>query len=238
MSRWRLLAVWRSFPRTSIWPRICFSSWRISSSCCTSSSAGFDDARDFSESSIRARREPSSSMRRPWSTICLRATSSSKSPAAAAEGPNRTAATIIAAASFPPYPLTCHPPRVDRAPPQRSLVDPRVEDIAAAILRPAGFRRLGAPRLLFAEAHGFDLVLPYAQDLHHLLHGIGPALPEREVVLAAAALVGVALDAHLGGAVLLQVARVGRHDRLVLVLDEVAVVIEEDAALGEDALRI
>src|SRR5689334_115476 len=79
-----------------------------------------------------------------------------------------------------------------------------VDDIPAPVLRPATFRRLVAAWLLFPKAHGLDLVRLSPQDLHHLLHRIGTALAEREIVFAAAAIVRVALDAHLHGAMLLQ----------------------------------
>src|SRR5262245_11850944 len=108
-----------------------------------------------------------------------------------------------------------------------------VHDVAATILRIAAFRGVGAPGLFLAEADGLDLVRSHAQNLHHLLHRVGPALAQGKVVFPASALVGVAFDAHFAPAVLLQVSRVGRHYRLVFVFNEIAVVIEKDAALGK-----
>ena len=53
------------------------------------------------------------------------------------------------------------------------------------------------PRLLLAEAHRLDLDLGGAEQHHHPLHRVGALLAERDVVLARAALVGVALERHL-----------------------------------------
>src|SRR5437764_8112962 len=72
----------------------------------------------------------------------------------------------------------------------------RVEVIAPVLL--PGLlvvpRRL---RLLRPEADGSDLLRLHAQVVEILLGRVGPPLPQRQVVLAGAALVRVALDPHL-----------------------------------------
>src|SRR5690349_289386 len=113
-----------------------------------------------------------------------------------------------------------------------------VHDVVAAILRP---RRLVMPRVLrplFAVADRLDLAVGGAEQQHHPLDGIGALLAERDVVLARAALVRVALYRHPRGAVLLQVARMRLDQRTVPVLHDEAVEIEVDAALRQDAARI
>src|SRR5688500_9275137 len=105
-----------------------------------------------------------------------------------------------------------------------------VGDVGAAVL---GVSLLGVAlgaRLFLAEAHGLDLCGRRAEERHHLLDRIGAALTQREVVLAAAALVGVALYRHSGLAVLRDVLRVRGDDGLELLFHDVAVVIEENAA--------
>src|SRR5207253_10286031 len=65
----------------------------------------------------------------------------------------------------------------------------RVLDVGAAVLRPRRLVVPGRDRLLLAVADGLDAPVAHAEDRHHLLHRFGAALPEREVVFAAAALV-------------------------------------------------
>src|SRR4051812_217948 len=97
---------------------------------------------------------------------------------------------------------------------------------------------LGAGRLLFAEADGLDLVFARAEEHQHLLHGVGASLAEADVVLAAAALIAVALDQHLGGRVVAQELGMRLDQRLELVLDVELVEVEVDRALGQDVVRI
>src|SRR5204862_287575 len=67
---------------------------------------------------------------------------------------------------------------------------------------------------------------------------VGAALPETEVVLAAAALVGVALDQHLRARVFAQVLRMRLDQRAELVLDVELVEVEVDRAPGQDVVRV
>src|SRR5574337_872769 len=113
-----------------------------------------------------------------------------------------------------------------------------VDDVIAAVLGPGRFVVTRVLRLLLAERDGFDLAGAGAQQHHHALDGIGALLPERDVVFARAALVGVALDRHPRARMRLQVARVRLDEGLVLVLDDEAVEVEVDAALGEDAVGV
>src|SRR3982750_731216 len=73
-----------------------------------------------------------------------------------------------------------------------------VLDVRAPVLRPRLLVMARGGRLLLAVADGLDAVVADAEHRHDLLHRFGPALPQREVVFAAAALVAIALDADLG----------------------------------------
>src|SRR5438876_9338846 len=150
--------------------------------------------------------------------ICLRASSSSNRAAWAA--PARSAAQSA---------------RVIRS--RIALVFAAVEHVAAAVLRPARFVVIGAARFFLAEADRLDLPFGRAHQHEHALHPFGPALPERDVVFAAAALVAVALDEHLLAAVLGEILAVGLQRRAVLVPDVVLVVLVENRALRQIDLR-
>jgi hypothetical protein len=52
-------------------------------------------------------------------------------------------------------------------------------------------------RLLFAQADRLELVFTGTEQSQHLADRVGTLLAQRQVVLAAAALVGIALDQHL-----------------------------------------
>src|SRR2546421_8265157 len=54
-----------------------------------------------------------------------------------------------------------------------------------SVLRPAFLAVLAARRLLLAEAHRLDLIVARAEQDQHLLHAVGAALAETDVVLAA-----------------------------------------------------
>ena len=84
---------------------------------------------------------------------------------------------------------------------------------------PAGVGLIDAGRLLFAEADRFDLVFARAEKDQRLLHRVGTLLAEGDVVFAAAALVGVALDQHLELAVVDQELGVRGNQILVFRLD-------------------
>src|SRR5207253_828461 len=116
------------------------------------------------------------------SSMRRRASSSSKRPARAA-GAARAAAHTSSEASR-------------RA--AAGVLFTRVLDIRAAVLCPRGLVVTLRLRLFLAIAHGLDASVAHAQDGHHLLDGLGAALAQREVVLAAAALVAIAFDADVG----------------------------------------
>src|SRR5690606_11894191 len=103
-----------------------------------------------------------------------------------------------------------------------------VDDLGAAVLRPRVLTRALGRRLLLAEAHGLDLRVVHAQQGERAAHGLGALLAQRQVVLAAAALVGVAFDGDLARRVGLQEAGMAVDHRLELGLDGVAVEVEID----------
>src|SRR6267378_681614 len=82
-----------------------------------------------------------------------------------------------------------------------------IEHVTAAVLRPAVLCMLRADRFLFAQADRLDLILLGAEERQRPLDAVGAALAETDVVLATAALVGIALDQHLRARVLAQVLR-------------------------------
>src|SRR5687768_15265118 len=114
----------------------------------------------------------------------------------------------------------------------------RVLDVRAPVLRPGLLVVAGRQRLLLAVADGLDAAVSDAQHRHHLLHRLGATLAEGEVVLAAAALVAVALDADARVALVAHVARVRLDQPAILVLHDVRVIFEEHAALGKDVARV
>src|SRR5438876_7630461 len=150
--------------------------------------------------------------------ICLRASSSSKRAAWAA--PATSAAQTA---------------RVIRS--RIALVFPAVEHVAAAVLPPARLVVIDAARLFLAEADRLDLCFGRSHQHEHALDPFGSALPERDVVFAASALVAVALDEHLLAAVLGEILAVGLEHRAELVLDVVLVVLIENGALRQIDLR-
>src|SRR6185295_11553624 len=113
-----------------------------------------------------------------------------------------------------------------------------VKDVAAPVLGPRAFVVAVGLRLLLAEAHRLDLVLARAEQDQHFLHAVGAALAEADVVLAAAALVGVALDHHARARVLAQVLGVRLDQAAVLVLHVELVQVVEDRALRQRAVRV
>ena len=129
------------------------------------------------------------------------------------------------------------PRRARRKRARLRLVLARVTDVAAAVLPPAVLGVVGAGGLFLAEAHGLDLALLRAQQEQRLLEALRTALAEADVVLAAAALVGVALDRHPGARVLAQVLRMRLDDAAVFVLQLEPVVVVVDRAQRRDAVR-
>src|SRR5690349_9097540 len=102
----------------------------------------------------------------------------------------------------------------------------RIPDVGAAILRPRGLVMARRPGLFLAVARGLDAVAVGTQHRHHAFHRLGAALAEREVVLAAAALVGVALDAHALLAMIGDIARMRLQQAAELVLHLVRIEVE------------
>src|SRR5215470_6543887 len=168
----------------------------------------------------------------------LRASSSSnnapRAGIAASAAASSSAAMAPRCGLAPPLPGIL---QVRRSAARRRLLT-RVDDVVAPVLGPRVFFVAGVARLLLAEAHSLDLRIAGPVELHHALDRFGAPLPERDVVLAAAALVGVALDGHLRALVRLQVLAVRLDQRLVLVLHVVAVELEIHAALREHVARI
>src|ERR1043165_2645355 len=108
-----------------------------------------------------------------------------------------------------------------------------VEDVAAAVLGPCGLVVAVGLRLLLAQAHRLDLGVAGAEQHHQLVHAGGGSLAEADVVLAAAALVGVALDQDLRRGILAQVLGMCFDQAAVLVLDVELVQVVVDRALRE-----
>jgi hypothetical protein len=99
----------------------------------------------------------------------------------------------------------------------------------------SSFTRLAAAQLFLAQLTA-STCSSGAEQEEHLLQRLGALLAEGQVVFAAAALVGVALDEHLHLRVGDEEPGMRLDQRLEFVLDDVAVVVEEDAALGQHAL--
>src|SRR6185503_20107695 len=112
-----------------------------------------------------------------------------------------------------------------------------VDEVAAAVLGPGRFVVPDRPGLLLAEAHRLDLLILGAREAHHLARVFRASLAERQVVLAAAALVAVALDREPCARVLAQIARVRLDRGPELGLDLVAVEVVVDRALRGAPLR-
>ena len=107
---------------------------------------------------------------------------------------------------------------------------------AAAILRPAGFVGLGADRTFLAIGHGFDAGGGDALADQILLHGIGAARTQRQIVFAGAAFVGMAFDASRARTDT-GCSQAAWRPRMALsaVLDIVLVVAEMDGVADIDA---
>src|SRR6266478_1201505 len=114
------------------------------------------------------------------------------------------------------------------------------DEVAAAVLLPAGFVALGAEGLFFAEADGAEAIGGDAQGDEILLDGAGAAIAEREVVFGGAALVAVAFDGHAKLRIVAQELG-GRGERLAGVGANVGFVeIEVGVAhcIGEDLVVV
>src|SRR6267154_1315460 len=78
------------------------------------------------------------------------------------------------------------------------------DEVAAAVLLPAGFGALGAEGLFFAEAYGADAIGGDAQGDEILLYCAGAAIAKSEVVFGGAALVAMAFDGYANAGVIAQ----------------------------------
>src|SRR5690606_24442981 len=110
-----------------------------------------------------------------------------------------------------------------------------IDQVGAPVLGVGGLVGPGGARTLLAEAHRFHLRVGHAERRHRPPHRFGALLPEREVVLTTAALVGVALDHDAARRIREQVARMRVDGRSELVAHDEAVEVEVDAALREGA---
>src|SRR5258708_6311274 len=111
----------------------------------------------------------------------------------------------------------------------------RIDNIGAAIFGPAFLILTEGHRLLRPEADGLDLLVADTEQHHCALDAVRAALTQREVVLAAAAIVAVALHGDLELAVVHHEFGMRLDHRHVLFLDVVTVVFVIDAALCQRA---
>src|SRR5690606_9059234 len=113
-----------------------------------------------------------------------------------------------------------------------------VDDLDAAVARPARLVRLGADRALLAVADHRQLAGGTAVGLQRRGHRVGTALAEAEVVLAAATLVGMAFQGDAGRGTVAQVLGVAGPGRLDLRLDAVAVEVAVNDALAQARVTV
>src|SRR5580704_10072504 len=90
-----------------------------------------------------------------------------------------------------------------------------VHEMAAAVLLPAAFVRLCAERLFFAVAVRFDAVATDSRLNKRVLHSVGAAGSEGQIVLGGAAFIAVTFDGDVNSCVLLEELRIGLDRRLV-----------------------
>src|SRR5690606_27965179 len=126
--------------------------------------------------------------------------------------------------------------RAETVPGVRSAGDAELD---AAVPAPGGLVGALHRGRALAEAHDLEPRARNAEVLEVLARRVGAALAEREVVLLAAALVGVALDDHGPPlAAVLDRARVRLQRRARVRADVVAVVVEVDARELAHLLRL
>ena len=109
------------------------------------------------------------------------------------------------------------------------------DEVAAAVLLPAGFVALHAERLFFAIADGADAVGADAQRNHVLLDCRGATIAQRKVVFGGTALIAVTFDDDFDLRVIAQkiggfaesAARVGANVRFIQIEIGVLHVLEE-----------
>jgi hypothetical protein len=109
-----------------------------------------------------------------------------------------------------------------------------INDISATVLHPCRFIAAAGFGLLFTERDGFHLRVTSTRKRHGPAHRLGTLLTEREVIFAATPLIGVALNDYLAVGVRGKELAVGFNQRTVLFFNGVLVVVEINAALGED----
>src|SRR5690606_40455964 len=98
-----------------------------------------------------------------------------------------------------------------------------VDQLDAAVLRPAALAGLGADRAFLAVADHAELAGGTAVGLQRGGHGVAAALAQAQVVLAAAALVGIAFQAQARGRAIAQVLGVAGHGGLEFRLQRILV---------------
>src|SRR5690606_17301725 len=208
---------------TSTWPRSDAISWRIESIWVCSWSCPWE---------ICSRRESRASKSlASWSTrmrnsrMALRAPSSSNSAwagtlvstsRATSRARPMAAAGWVIVRLMAILPASAAGRRFRRRPSALLLL--LVDDVRAAILRVGSFVAPAGARAFLTEAYRFHLLVAHAQHGERATYRLGPLLAEGEVVLAAAAIVGVALDGDPAAAIGGQVAGMRLDQRAVLVL--------------------
>src|SRR5690606_18475707 len=136
------------------------------------------------------------------------------------------------ATALPPFP-------VPRSPFPLLLLLPRaVVQLDAAVAGPAVLARGRAHRTLLAVADHVQLAGRAAVRLQRGGDRVAAALAQAEVVLAAAALVGIALEGQARGRAVTQVLGVAGHRGLEFRTQGVLVEVEVDGALPQAAVGI
>src|SRR5690606_31859156 len=113
-----------------------------------------------------------------------------------------------------------------------------VDQFDAAVLRPAAFATFVADRTLFAVADHAELAGRAAIGLQRGGNGTATALTKRHVVLAAAALVGIAFQAQARGRAVAQVLGVTGHRGLELRLQRILIQVEVDDAVAQAGIGV
>lgn len=84
---------------------------------------------------------------------------------------------------------------------------PVKREVTSAVLLPAGFVGLSAKGFFLAPTSGYYLIRGNTETNQILLHGIGTAIAESEIVLSRPTLVTVTFDGDVSGRVALQEIR-------------------------------
>src|SRR3954465_1329688 len=110
--------------------------------------------------------------------------------------------------------------------------------VGTAVLRPAALHLLGADGALLAVGDRAHAGVGAAERLHVVLHRVGPALPQGQVVLAGAAGVGVPLDGDLELRLALQQIGVARQLFPGVVAQVALVIVEVDVRAEAAPLQL